>query len=156
MREINDNFNSVRKKINKRDKNLMKTFKSINLELEQLEKNLISYLEKKRLSFARFFFVSNDDLIEILANGKDIDKLQPHLGKLFEAIKRVEKNEGAITHMISPEGEKVLFKPVMNIGLGDGINEILNKLEVTMIDAVSQMIKNAMKQIKEAPELRAD
>lgn len=75
MREINDNFNSVRKKINKRDKNLMKTFKSINLELEQLEKNLISYLEKKRLSFARFFFVSNDDLIEILANGKDIDKL---------------------------------------------------------------------------------
>lgn len=156
MREINDNFNSVRKKINKRDKNLMKTFKSINLELEQLEKNLISYLEKKRLSFARFFFVSNDDLIEILANGKDIDKLQPHLGKLFEAIKMVEKNEGAITHMISPEGEKVLFKPVMNIGLGDGINEILNKLEVTMIDAVSQMIKNAMKQIKEAPELRAD
>lgn len=156
MREINDNFNSVRKKINKRDKNLMKTFKSINLELEQLEKNLISYLEKKRLSFARFFFVSNDDLIEILANGKDIDKLQPHLGKLFEAIKKLEKNEGAVTHMISPEGEKVMFKPVMNISLGDGINEILNKLEVTMIDAVSQMIKNAMKQIKEAPELRAD
>jgi hypothetical protein len=137
MREINDNFNSVRKKINKRDKNLMKTFKSINLELEQLEKNLISYLEKKRLSFARFFFVSNDDLIEILANGKDIDKLQPHLGKLFEAIKKLEKNEGAVTHMISPEGEKVMFKPVMNISLGDGINEILNKLEVTMIDAVS-------------------
>lgn len=61
----------------------------IHAELESLEKKLINYLERKRKSFPRFYFISNDDLIEILSQAKDFDKVQGHMNKLFDAVKKI-------------------------------------------------------------------
>ena len=38
--------------------------------------NVKDYLETKRLVFARFYFLSNEDLLDILANSKNPNAVQ--------------------------------------------------------------------------------
>ena len=42
-----------------------------NQKLEMIMRELDNYLSKKRESFARFYFLSNDDLLEILSKSKE-------------------------------------------------------------------------------------
>ncbi len=86
-----------------------------NLDLEDIQTELNNYLEIKRSKFARFYFLSNDELLSILSETKEVERIQEHLRKVFENIKKLNfTKEKIITAMFSVEGEKIDFVKKIN------------------------------------------
>lgn len=84
--------------------------KTQNEILDDIQKKLEDYLEKKRGVFPRFYFLSNDELLEILANSQRLDVIQMHLKTCFDNIVRIDiKDDIDILAMISAEKERVPF-----------------------------------------------
>lgn len=89
---------------------LLEKFTEANKNLEIVQKGLAEYLEKKRSVFARFYFLSNDELLEILSQTKEVRNVRPHLRKVFENMSDLEfKDDDTIHSMYSAEGENVAF-----------------------------------------------
>ncbi|TPX70937.1 hypothetical protein SpCBS45565_g01524 [Spizellomyces sp. 'palustris'] len=84
-------------------------------QLERCQKALNEFLEQKRAKFARFYFIGDEDLLEILGQAKNPNVIQAHLKKLFAGVHTVQFDDSmkAIVAMRSIDGEVVsLHKPV--------------------------------------------
>jgi len=83
--------------------------------IETCEKSLNNYLEQKKKIFSRFYFVSNQALLDILSNGNNPEIVNGYLGDCFNGMKAVkfvetEQRPYRISEgMISKENEYVPY-----------------------------------------------
>lgn len=64
---------------------LARQLSSVSERLDMCKRALSEFLEGKRRAFPRFYFVSEADLLDILANGASPAKIAPHIAKVFPA-----------------------------------------------------------------------
>uniref|UniRef100_A0A9J8BJA1 Dynein, axonemal, heavy chain 6 n=1 Tax=Cyprinus carpio carpio TaxID=630221 RepID=A0A9J8BJA1_CYPCA len=149
MRKVNRLPNALR---------LLDIFQNNNALLERIQKCLEAYLESKRVIFPRFYFLSNDELLEILAQTRNPQAVQPHLRKCFDAISQLEfglltPGEGE-TAMVSPEGEKrIMLKICMCVTARGNVEDWLGKVEEAMFSSLRRLSKAAIADYQSKPRV---
>ncbi|KAK4876149.1 hypothetical protein RN001_012571 [Aquatica leii] len=117
---------------------LLENMISCTAMLERINEGVTAYLERKRIYFPRFFFLSNDEMLEILSETKDPLRVQPHLRKCFEGINRLEFDKDLKIHaMYSEEKERVAFLEIIDTVAARGsVEKWLVQVETEMLAAV--------------------
>lgn len=117
--------------------------------LGKIQKALTDYLEQERNAFPRFYFVGDDDLLEIIGNSKNVDRVQKHFRKMFAGLHSVSLGDegGRIDVLLSKEGERVpLTTPVVCRDVK--INLWLTALEDSMRDALARSLALAVGELQ--------
>jgi dynein heavy chain len=146
MRDINHERKCY-KAVNNPKENLLETFRQNNKILDEIQKALNQYLEEKRKAFSRFFFLSNNELLLILAEAnRNPEAVQPHLRKLFENINRIVMGVGVnaenITKIQSAEEEELtLARPPKT---REPVEKWMKELEGEMVRTLKNIIKNSL------------
>lgn len=100
--------------------------------MHELNKKLNNFLDSKWEAFPRFYFVSNDELVYILANYDNSASVQNFIAKLFENVNKADFGPDpksiSIQGLISWEGEILALKSVIGIK-SDTVEKWLKKLE---------------------------
>ncbi|PKU41804.1 cytoplasmic dynein 2 heavy chain 1 [Limosa lapponica baueri] len=109
-------------------------------QLQRCQRSLNEFLEEKRSAFPRFYFIGDDDLLEILGQSTNPLVIQSHLKKLFAGINSVSFDEEFkyIVAMKSVEGEAV---PLRNkVLLSNDVEVWLNGLALEMKETLKKML----------------
>ncbi|KAJ8599350.1 hypothetical protein CTAYLR_005360 [Chrysophaeum taylorii] len=77
--------------------NLIATLEDITTKQEMCKKSLNEFLDSKRMQFARFYFVSEADLLDILSNGSTPKLIMRHVDKVMLATKSLTLTENDAT-----------------------------------------------------------
>uniref|UniRef100_A0A914WTV1 Cytoplasmic dynein 1 heavy chain 1 n=2 Tax=Plectus sambesii TaxID=2011161 RepID=A0A914WTV1_9BILA len=114
--------------------------------LAKIQKALGEYLERERSSFPRFYFVGDEDLLEIIGNSKNIPRLQKHFKKMFAGVAAILLNEDytIVSGLASREGEEIMFSQPVSIKENPRINDWLRRVESEMRNTLAKMLAQSV------------
>ena len=118
-------------------------------QLERCQKALSDFLETKRSSMPRFYFIGDDDLLEILGQSKNPVVIQSHLKKLFQGINKVRfsNDNTKITAMISSANEVVELETSVPVSekVEEWLHLLATEMRVTLSTLLARYLKNSSK-----------
>ncbi|KAH9136192.1 hypothetical protein LEN26_006284 [Aphanomyces euteiches] len=110
-----------------------------------IQRALGEYLERQRAAFPRFYFVGDEDLLEMIGNSKEPRQIQRHLNKMFAGVAAFEiADNGATTGLVSKEDETVRLKQAVNPQEDARINVWLAQVETQMRMTLASMLEVAV------------
>lgn len=128
--------------------NIQRTLERLSQQLAKVQKALGAFLERQRQLFSRFYFVGDEDLLEIIGNSNDPKKLQRHLNKMFAGINALEyvTEEGAVElrAMVSKEGEVVPFAQPVRLEQACSVVTQLQRVEQAMQETLAVALEQAL------------
>lgn len=109
--------------------------------LIKVRKSLTDYLERQRHLFPRFYFIGNEDLLEIIGGSSDAARINKHLKKMFSGVSSIdiEPESSCITAINSEQGEKVLLNAPVSLIKYPKLHEWLGELEIEIKLSLSMM-----------------
>ncbi|KAF8758753.1 Dynein heavy chain [Rhizoctonia solani] len=158
FQNINSEFLTVMKKVYKSPfildvmniPGVQKSLERLADLLTKIQKALGEYLERERASFPRFYFVGDEDLLEIIGNSKDIIRIMKHLKKMFAGISTMILDEDVtqIQGIASREGEEVRFASPILLKDFPKINDWLAKLESEMRVSLAKLLCDSVGELQ--------
>ncbi|KAL2631405.1 hypothetical protein R1flu_016091 [Riccia fluitans] len=119
--------------------------------MEEIMCSLITLLERKRSRFPRFYFLSNDELLQVLSHEQNPDELQYYLCKCFCGLHAIEfSKEGIVTGLWAEKSEYLpFFDPVHTFSRP--VEEWMILIEQEMRETVMQAILERIKELHAIP-----
>ncbi|SBS89777.1 dynein heavy chain, putative, partial [Plasmodium ovale curtisi] len=131
LKQINDNNTKIVDFSN--EPGAIDKLEDLKAKLCKSEKPLNEYLDSKRKSFPRFFFISSTDLIDILSNGNNFKLVNTHIQKIFLSIRSFVENYEELTDYEKENEIKLIADAISNSNLksvkGKVPKNIENKME---------------------------
>jgi len=116
-----------------------------NRRMEEILRHVEEYLETKRMAFPRLYFLSNDELLEVMGQLRNVRAIQPFLKNCFDGIQALDFGSNPqsidIHAIVSPEGERLAFqRPLKARG---AVETWLRSAEQAMFGVVKRAVRQA-------------
>ncbi|CCH41669.1 Cytoplasmic dynein 1 heavy chain 1 [Wickerhamomyces ciferrii] len=125
-------------------------FTRLSESLTRIVKALSEFLEKQRDLFPRFYFIGNEDLLEIIGNMGDFKRISKHLKKMFAGVFDLVINteNSSITHIKSIEGETVELIDPISYEKYNRVDEWLTQLDFEIKHTLSTLLERSISDFK--------
>ena len=136
--------------------NVQRTLERLGNLMTVIQKALGDYLEKQRREFARFYFLGDDDLLEILGNSGEPGKVLGHVSKMFAGINSCqfstsdlpEETLAVLDAMVSKDAEVVPFHEPITIMQNTNVKDWLKEIEGKMKNTLALLLDQAINEDK--------
>ncbi|CAH0554579.1 unnamed protein product [Brassicogethes aeneus] len=120
--------------------NLRSLLDTITDQLARCQNSLNNFLSEKRNKFPRFYFLSDEDLLEVVGQSTKEHVIQSHLKKLFSGINSIEFMNNKITALCSVEGEIVKLSNPINIQqpVEEWLHLVVKEMQITLKELLVQ------------------
>ncbi|XP_040163455.1 cytoplasmic dynein 2 heavy chain 1 [Anopheles arabiensis] len=154
FRSIDKNFRYIMKEIaddprvvsvNKIN-NVLSIIETLQGQIARCQNALSAYIKAKRNAFSRFYFLSDDDLLELLGQSSKESIVQKHIRKLFPGIYRLVLDESSsrVIGFASEEGDELRLEDsitIQGVPVEDWLNVLVEKIKDTLKTFLAQCLQ---------------
>lgn len=118
--------------------------KSILMNFDIAEKRLTEHLDSKKNEFSRFYFLTEQDLLQILGSSDPLSTLNPHMIKLYQNCNELISDQRNIIGMKSEEGEILYFEKPIKVETQQQVGIWMNKVDDEMKSSLRQYTREGI------------